>query len=368
MLRTLTMKNFIRKLVNKFTLQMPKILENVKNDFNLYDISKKTKILFDEQIEPNILQKLNLEQRTFGPLNEDKIFYVIKRTPGTGMFSNITFILNHLKICKKYNFIPVVDMKNFKTIYNERVKLKKTFNAWNYYFENLNQYSLEEVYKSKNVLLSDNKFLHFFSYNIVEDEELTKLLNTEIKVNKYIDKCYLNALKKFKNKNILGIHFRGTSYKRTAGHPLPATKKQMYEITNKFLNVKDIDNIFLVTEEKDYLEFFKKKYGKKLIYLESAYRSNKNDAFKIYPRNLHRYKLGREAVLEAMLLSSCKYFIYLCSNISSAAISFNIEKKQKRFEIDNGFNSKNILFSQFYWYFKKILPENLGGFKNMNYS
>ncbi len=355
------MKKLIRKLITKFTLQTPSILKNVKNNFDLYDVSYEDKTSLNNKIDFKILEKLNIRQRTFGNLNEDKIFYVIKRTPGTGMFSNITFILNHLKICKKYNFIPIIDMENFSTIYNESIKFKNNFNAWNYYFDNLNEYSLSEVYNSKHVLITDNKFFHFFSYNIDKDNELIELLNTKIKINKYMSKCYLRALKKFKNKKILGIHFRGTSYKRSPGHPLPATKKQMYEMTNKLLKNYHIDKIFLVTEERNYLDFFKKKYGEKLIYLKSSYRSNKNDAFKIYPRNLHRYKLGREAIIEAMLLSSCKYFIYLCSNVSSAAIGYNIEKNQQRFEIDNGFNSKNIILSQFYWYIKKILPKKFGG-------
>lgn len=354
------MKNLIKKLILKLTLQTPCILKNIKSKLNIDSISTKTKISLNN-IEPDIYEKLNLEQRSFGELNEDKIFYVIKRTPGTGMFSNITFILNHLKICQKHNFIPIIDMENFITIYNEKEKIKNNFNAWNYYFNNLSSYSLNEVYKSKNVLITSDKFFHFFSYNIDKDPELAKLLNSHIKINKYMTTCYQKIYQKFNKKKILGIHFRGTSYKRCAGHPLPATIRQMYKMTEKLLSENEIDNIFLVTEEQNYLNFFKKKYGKKLIYLESSYRSNKNDAFKIYPRNLHRYKLGREAVIEALLLSSCKYFIYLCSNISSAAIGFNIEINQKRFEINNGFNSKNIFFSQFYWYIKKILPTRFGG-------
>ena len=135
----------------------------------------------------------------------------------------------------------------------------------------------------------------------------------------------------------------------------------MMEITKKILKDNDVDIIFLVTEELDYLSFFKKNFKSKLFYLSSSYRSNKNDAFKIYPRNLHRYKLGREAVLESILLSHCDYFIYLCSNISSAAISFNKNIYQKRFEINNGFNSKNIIISQFYWYLKKLIPKRIGG-------
>ena len=33
--------------------------------------------------------------------------------------------------------------------------------------------------------------------------------------------------------------------------------------------------------------------------------------------------------------------------------------------INNGFNSKNIISSQFLWYLKKVMPKNFGGFKNL---
>ena len=344
------MKKLLRKFINKFTLQTPGLVRNLENNSDILKNVKETKIINNLNKNTDILKNLNLKELSFGNLNGDKIFYVIKRTPGTGMFSNITFILNHLKICKKFDFVPIIDMENFHTIYNEKNNVRNNKNAWNYYFKNLNKFTLNEVYKSKNVLITDNKFFHFFSYNIDKDIELSKLLRNEIIINKYLQKSYLKILKKFDNENVLGIHFRGTSYKRSAGHPLPATKKQMYNITRNILKKNHIDKIFLVTEEKNYLDFFIKKFGDKVIYLNSAYRSNKNDAFKIYPRNLHRYKLGREAILEAMLLSSCKHFVYLCSNISSAAVG-QLEKINE-YEIDNGFNSKNIIYSQFYWYIK----------------
>ena len=108
----------------------------------------------------------------------------------------------------------------------------------------------------------------------------------------------------------------------------------------KSLQKKKLIKFFLVTEEKNYLNFFKKKFPNKIININCCYRSDKNDAFEEYPRNLHRYKLGREALLETLLLSKCDYFIYLNSNISSAALSFNLNNNQKRIEINNGMNSK----------------------------
>lgn len=335
------MIKFLKNTIKKFTLQTPRLLDGIKNKIDLK--------------EPELIFK------SFGDLNKDKIFYVIKRSPGTGLFSNVTFVLNHLKICQKNNFIPIVDMENFKTIYNENKKIKKTYNAWEYYFEKLNKFSLEEVYNSKNVLITSDKFFHFFTYNIDLDDQMIKILQRKIKINKILNKSYERISNIFKNKKILGIHFRGTSYKRSPGHPFPATKRQMLKITKKIIKEEKIDKIFLVTEEKNYLEFFQKNFGDKLIYIKCCYRSNKNDAFNIYPRDRHRYKLGREALLETLLLSKCDYFIYLCSNVSSAAISFNLNKDQKRIEIKNGINSKNILISQFLWYLKSMLPKSFGG-------
>ena len=335
------MIKFLKNSIRKFTLQTPKLLGDVKNkkEFN----------------EPEIMFK------SFGNLNEDKIFYVIKRSPGTGLFSNVTFVLNHLKICKKNNFIPVVDMENFKTIYNENKKIYDTGNAWEYYFEKLNDFSLDEVYKSKNVLLTSDKFFHFFTYNMDLDSEITEILQEQVKIKKVLFKSFKRISNIFKDQKILGIHFRGTSYKRSPGHPLPATKKQMFEITKNLIRDKKIDKIFLVTEEQNYLDFFCNKFPDKLIYIKCCYRSDKNDAFEIYPRDRHRYKLGREALLETLLLSKCDYFVYLCSNVSSAAISFNLNHEQKRIEIKNGMNSKNIIISQFLWYLKTFLPKKLGG-------
>ena len=340
------MLNFLRKIKNKIEVKTPPLLDGVRNNKNLNS------------------PYYNYE--SFGDLNKDRYFYLIKRSPGTGLFSNVTFVLNHLIICKKLGFIPVIDMENFKTIYNEKNKVKNTLNSWHYYFEPLNEYTLEEVYRSKNVLISSDKFYHFFEYNMDINKELTEILQKDIKIKKKLNQLFLRLSKNFKNKKVLGIHFRGTSYKRAQGHPLPATKKQMLTITKKFLSKNKVDIIFLVTEEKNYLNFFKKNFPNKLFYLKSSYRSDKNDAFKVYPRKLHRYKLGRETVIETLLLSKCDHFIYLMSNVSAAAISFNLNKNQKRYEIKNDYNSKNFFVAQYLWYLKKLLPTKLGGFKNLD--
>ena len=58
-----------------------------------------------------------------------------------------------LKIAKDLGCIPIIDMKNFPTKYNVKNKIDKTYNAWEYYFEPLNNYKLKDIYKSKFVIV-----------------------------------------------------------------------------------------------------------------------------------------------------------------------------------------------------------------------
>ncbi len=342
--------NIFKKLEKKLFTQNPRPLFKLNENF-----SGKKKILINK--------KFYTYNYSFGNLNPDKTFYVIRRSPGAGLFSNLTYVLNHLKIAKENNFIPFIDMEEFPTIYNEKNKIQNTLNAWEYYFENTSKFTLNEIYKSKNVIITENKFYNFFSKWIDQDEDLVKILKEEIKFKKNILRTS-NFIKKkiFKKKKILGIHFRGTSYKTSPGHPLPATKKQVFNLAKKVLENDKIDYIFLSTEEENYKNFLSNKFRGKIFYFKSSYRSNKNLAFESYPRRCHRYKLGREILIESLLLSCSDYFIFTDSNVSSFVKAIKMKLDQKIYKIDNGYNSSNKFICMWLWYYKSIMPRFLGGF------
>ena len=133
---------FFKKFVKQFLLQSPSTLNINKNKLQIFNNCKFLPLKKEDFDSNQINYKPFLN--SFGELNKDKIFYVIKRTPGTGLFSNVTFVLNHLKIAKNNNFIPIVDMQNFITIYNEIDPINNTLNAWEYFFKNLSEYQLLE--------------------------------------------------------------------------------------------------------------------------------------------------------------------------------------------------------------------------------
>jgi hypothetical protein len=262
------------------------------------------------------------------------------------------------------NFIPIIDMKYYATLYNQFNKIKNTKNAWKYFFKKLNNYSLEKVYKSKNVFLSSLRFEQNMSVDMT-DNLLSKYFK-KIKIREsIIKKAKIFVNKEFdKKSNILGVHFRGSTYKTARGHAFPLTINLMIKNIETLMQKYKYDKIFLVTEEQNYLDALKKKFNKKLLFYNS-FRMDKLDSFKIYPRRNHRYLLGEEILIETLILSKCQGLTYVKSNVISAAIMF-AQKKIKTHEIFLGFNTRNKFFSKYLWYIKSFLPAKFGGLKFLN--
>lgn len=333
------------------------------------------KIIYQRFYQPILDKKVSYPKKKFffinkGTLNPDKIFYVIQRYPGFGLFSNLAFVLNHIKIAKSLGFVPIVDMQNFPTIYNEKNKIFNTLNSWEYYFDQLSNFSLEEVYKSKNVILTDNRFysddLDFFS-NITDSKDLIDILNNDIKLKKNKLNLIKSVKKKlFQDKKILGVHFRGTTYK-TAGVVYAIAPNQMINKINEILSKEKYDKIFLVTEDLGNFNSIINYFGDKVVFLKTSKRGKSDlDVWDNYSRNRHRYKLGRDILVETYLLSFCDGFIDIETNPRAIAHGLNLNPNQKRYTIDNGHNKSWPIFNhiKYSWYLKNMLPEKFGGFAN----
>ena len=301
-----------------------------------------------------------------GKLNPDKVFYIIQRYPGTGFFSNLAFIVNHIQVANRMGFIPIVDMKNFPSFYNEHKKIFGTLNSWEYYFEQLTNYSLDEVYKSKNLILTDGRFYRDeeFKNKITSSKNLLKIFNEKIKIKKTKFKTITYLKKKlFTGKKILGIHHRGTTYKTTE---YPITINQMINIINEILQKDNYDKIFLVTEDIKNFNALTNYFKDKIICLKSSQkRKGDFDVWNKYPRPLHRYKLGRNILYETYLLSYCDGFFDIETNPREVAHALNLNPKQKRYTYDNGINSiwKYFKYLNLKWHIRSAVPEAIGGFK-----
>jgi hypothetical protein len=151
----------------------------------------------------------------YGKLYPDKTFYIIRRPePGAGLFSNFHWVLGHILYAIEKNYIPVVDMMNYKTYYNETESVNGTKNAWEYYFEQPALYTLEEVYKGKNVILGNMEYLRDRVPSFLETEEQIARFNECITSYMKFNKVTLDAINEVKSRlfcgkqNILGVLYR----------------------------------------------------------------------------------------------------------------------------------------------------------------
>ncbi|MEK7106406.1 MAG: hypothetical protein AAB895_03540, partial [Patescibacteria group bacterium] len=283
---------------------------------------------------------------------------------GSGFFSNVSSVLCHLKIAKDNDMIPVIDFQNFPTLYNEKSKINNTTNSWEYYFSPVSKYSLKEVYQSKNVFFSSGLYPKGMSYSITENPGLFKIYSDSISLQSDIHKKVADYSKQinFKDK-VLGIHFRGQEQKYATGHSFPPTERQMFRYTDEIMRKYQTTKIFLVTEDIDYLNLFIKRYGDR-VYYSDMFRTRKVNAYKLRPRKNHMYLLGKEVLVDAILLSKCTGLLCGDSNVSEIGRFLNNNKYKFIYKIDNGINSNNPLIARHLYAFKKYLPPAYGGLKD----
>lgn len=268
---------------------------------------------------PEQMQK----KKTFGDENEDKIFYVIRpRTDGVeGLMSLFINVIKNMAYAEANNYTSVVDFKNYNTQYKVENE-----NAWELFFTQPSLVSLDEVYRSKHVILSgleiqkyenplinksfnsdDLKRLHDFVFSKINYSEAvhntveTEVINLELNLEK-----------------TLGLYLRGTDYValKPAGHPVQPTVAQAIEIVDQYLDRYEIDYIFLVTEDFNIYKKVKSKYGDMChIVSYDKFVENYNGAdflskdSSISELDESPYKRGLNYLVKLIILSKCAYFI-----------------------------------------------------------
>ena len=298
---------------------------------------------------------------SFGEQNPDKYFLVIRQEgTGRGLFSIMSSILCWLDFADRHGFVPVVDLENFKTVYNEDSPVNGNENSFNYYFELNNEYSLDSVYTSKNVIFTSNGYPKDYSYSITNVPDLIRTWKKHIQIKPHIARLVDKAERSFTGK-ILGVHFRGQEMRTAAGHWFPPTKKQMFQAIDRMVDRCGFDQMYVVSEDQRLLESIISRYGSSVHYSDS-YRTNGANAYKQYPRHNHRYLLGLEVLVDMILLSKCEGLIHCTSNVAEMAKFLNDGQYCCSIQINNGPNSRFSPLAKFLWYLKYLLPAFAGGF------
>lgn len=246
-----------------------------------------------------------------------------------GFGSSITVAFSTIKYCIKNNQKCHINIENI--MYGT-----KNQNLWDLFLEQ--PFNIKIDIEEYNVNNTTNPFiLNCWEYPDM-DVALKKLRdNNHIREYQEIYKKYFitkteiltaidNFCQNFENKKILGIHKRGRDQFSNRGHGRGQKEKlninYIFSIVDR--EIEKYDGLFLTSDENYVYKEFSKRYGKKLIFLDSK------DNIPYPDKGLHdifinheveiKNKLLKMMILETIILSKCDRLLLVNSNLSQIAL------------------------------------------------
>lgn len=229
------------------------------------------------------------KKRSFGLLNPDKTFYVIRSIddknrfyigPRNNLLANYFYVLSHLHYAISNGWIPIVDQLNYPVYNSVSFPINGSKNAWEYYWQQPCSYTLNEIYNSKNVILSkqnwfsefdmgyevsnyySKKLISFYNYlmqQIPFNDETNKLIKQKMNGVLPIDK------------KVLGVNYRfgGHSLKHFAvaeGHPIQPEIDSLVKIVAEKMSDWNIEHVFLASDTEEAIKAFSKNFQDKFYF------------------------------------------------------------------------------------------------------
>lgn len=147
-------------------------------------------------------------------------------------------------------------------------------------------------------------------------------------LNENIESNIKQSYSFFTENNVLGVHVRRTDKFIIGCHG--TTIQQSPVDLNLFKKeidavVDDYDAIYLATDCQETCDYFKKIYGKKLIYNKNTFRGSGVQGTHSGYRHISGFKKGFDVLADVIYLSKCKHLIRSSSNVSLTALYLNLE-------------------------------------------
>lgn len=270
----------------------------------------------------------------YGREHPDKTFYVIRRRDlYCGIFSHFLTVLAHIDREVQNGRIPVVDMQNSFNIYLEEEQIGKV-NAWEYYFEQPCGYSLEDIQKSRRVVIGAGAVPKMFPYLEIDflNGKSGELSYWRELTRKYIRlrKEAQNAVEEAKRRlfapgdRVLGVKGRGTDYasEKPKGHPVQPTPAQMLAKAEEIFVEQRCTKVFLATEDEAFYRLFAERFGERLLVNKSEYLAYQggNVGKATYLHAEGKRESGMEYLVTTYLLAGCQCLCAGCVSGTVAAL------------------------------------------------
>lgn len=251
--------------------------------------------------------------------------YVVLRSRGHGMFSILDDVVSLVRAYERQEIAGVkIDFADSGLYYDP----KHGPNWFSYYFEPI---ELGNNNDNNNVVYAHCLPYHFdatisglnlyaidhIELDNINTAEINKIVAKYIKIKPEIRKEIKDFTQQhFTSKFMIGIHYRGTD-KISEAVRTPYDKVND-AINNLVINKQDY-KIFIATDENNFIDYIKAKFSS--IVYQDAIRSSSDKP--IHFDNENPYQAGKEALIDAVLLSETNHLIRTSSNLSRWSTYFN---------------------------------------------
>lgn len=282
----------------------------------------------------------------YGNRNRDKTFFVIScNNTAMGLYSLIFYILPFIAYAVRKKYIPVIDLKAYLPLIQDEDRTGIE-NAWEYYYEQPEkQYTLEEVYQSRHVIIMvDGAFRikmprwnEMFPTDSKTLEYWHKVIASYIRLNDDLEKRVTAERQKIckPGQKVLGVGvragLRAGAMRNQAlfnAHPKVPTCEEMMDLVENKMREWQCDSMFLAIDDREYFNKFIARFGNKCCYLKRRLRHyfendrpvmNNEDAGVEY-KGCSVRESTEEYIIETYLLAQCDS-IYSCRG-GGAAFSY----------------------------------------------
>lgn len=308
------------------------------------------------------------------------VLLVISECLGHGLFAQVERVLNQLRYATRHNLVPAVylgehvltspdDCLGGKNGYWDASALKADSldSVWDYYFEPVSTYRLgaaslpngshvRSVQVASIPLLYKDQLLGGFdggrlitAYGRTDIYEPQWWLDRRRTAHAYLQRhvrvrapllaraadVRARWLRGREPTPILGVHLRGTD-KVVRRKVLPS---RYYRLVDAFLAAHARALVFVATDDVGYLREMVRRYGDAIVYRQAGYSS----ANVIRDERLAAREKGADALIDALLLSSCDFLIKTTSALSEFAIWLNLTLHDRHIDLqfeDGGASQK----------------------------
>lgn len=282
------------------------------------------------------------------------IYHIYMEESHSGFFADHNRLLAYLYFADYYHLAPVVEYTD-KYCYAEEKAVNGTTNPFEYYFEQPVGIGLEDM-KGAGVAIRSRKENVSLANSLSDKQEgytksekflkkmgeiSAKYIRLRPEVETYIrDGIHLI----FQEKRVLGVHVRGTDFRRNYnGHPIAVTTAEYLDEVKKIMEEKKYEAVFIATDDSSAILMFEDVFKDKLLYYKDVIRSEGNETVmkSENSRENHHYKLGLEVLRDMYTLAACDGLVAGLSQVSYAAriqkISYGKKYEDLRI-LDKGIN------------------------------